>query len=820
MEYYVTKPADYWIASNAITITLNALGDANRIQGIVASGAVIMCLVKEVTEGDGLGYGADHNPKRWPLSLSPTYFNSNTEKYVYVAIPRSTSIGTQAVVVFPSQQLDIYGQSIVPDGSPEGTEPEQIGSPDYFYVYLQAIISATDGTTPRTWTHAVEPGELDTAEGIDNKINSGEWYDYNSVLQLVTFLKEIVMGDNSKFRNLKALVAAIEQKLTLGTGATQGELTGVATENNYSRIPENSQSHVVTPSYLDEFGNTRYLSKVHDDTAAGIITFLQGLKLGDGTHGISGSGNATLLDIIFERVLKSKDARKGFLDGKGIYMDALKGLIEADGINVRGFMRIMELIINRLQLMESDYSFTEGDTTERVDFSDNGQRMVLTMHKEHDNDHTPFYPGDILYAKINDLLDHGTYYTSYVKVVSYDIAENTIKVVPYNGCLANGDPIVPSGKNFTFIGTEITNGSHDYTAALLADYTAHPDGYEKIINLTRMGNVANGLENGDDPTSYSDSVLQSQKGRQQAWVLSTTDKRLSFFWRVDEPIIKDENYALCLGILPDLANLPHDAQGNPIWQVDMPSLYVNTVFYDYQHNANYPAKVIKEDRGQWVAPDSTVPQPTCDYNGTQIYDPYHYRTFTNATWRQYRDSDAFASLTDEQLRQKMMLEFKVDLEISRVWNGNKLWECLVDGTTEEPEFGCNDWQVVSGDTLFKADFEEDYQLYDPDNFKGSLTVHVMWGAENLTGKLLQQDIVWTRYTEDQSGNPRTASDAIWNAQHAYNVWSTGRETLTLRQSDLNSESEFPSLVRFRCEVTLRDGANNEVYNDIVEIEYD
>ena len=48
MEYYVTKPADYWIANNAVNITLNALGEKNRIQGSVASGAVIMCFVDSI----------------------------------------------------------------------------------------------------------------------------------------------------------------------------------------------------------------------------------------------------------------------------------------------------------------------------------------------------------------------------------------------------------------------------------------------------------------------------------------------------------------------------------------------------------------------------------------------------------------------------------------------------------------------------------------------------------------------------------------------------------------------------------------------------
>lgn len=231
MPQYVTTSADYWIASTAITITLNALGEPNRTQGSVVSGAVIMLLREDITaggdNGDGLGYGANHEPKRWPLSLSPTYFNSDTAKYVYVAVPRSSTVGTQAVVVFPSEQLDIYGRSMTtPADSQSTAKPgdddfvgRQVGSTDYFYVWLQAIISEVktleSGQRGREWVGGKKPesGKLSTSQGMKDKMNEGEWYSWSSVTQVVTFLKEIVMDAGSKFRNLKAVVATIEQEL-------------------------------------------------------------------------------------------------------------------------------------------------------------------------------------------------------------------------------------------------------------------------------------------------------------------------------------------------------------------------------------------------------------------------------------------------------------------------------------------------------------------------------------------------------------------------------------------------------------------------------
>lgn len=790
MEYYVTKPADYWIASNAVNITLNALGDKNRIQCSVASGAVIMCFLEDVKpasqggdpeNGDGLYYGANHEPKRWPLTISPTYFNTDSHKYVYVAIPRSESVGTQAVIVFPSKELDIYGRARLLQGDTESYE--QIGSTDYFYIYLNGIISAPaynagTGKEERGWELRITDwGKLETAQGREERQNNSDWYSYSQINQVVTFLKEIAMKEGSSFRNL-----ILNHK----------NLTDVATSEELS--PIDSDTMVATPGYVEKF----YLSKIHDDIAKGRITFEKGLEFLTTLISVDAEGNK---------------AREGFLDGLGIFMDANRGLIEADGMNIRGFMRVMELIINRLQLMESDYSFTEGDTTERVDFSNDGQRMVLTMHKEHDNDHTPFYPGDILYAKVNDLLDHGTYYTCWVRVISVDQANNTIKVAPYPALKQSGALYVPGGSNFTFLGTQIDDA--DFTEELQHDYALYPDGYEKIVNLTRHGNVADGLLDGDDPSSYSDSVKQSQLGRQQAWVLSTTDKRLSFFWNVDEPIVRDENYALCLGILPDLANLPSTRDKS------MPSLYVNTIFYDHQHAANYPAKVVKEDRGVWVLPDSSIPQPAADYDGQQIFEPYHFRTFTNVTWRTYRDNPQYASLTDEQLRQKMMQEYKVDLEISRAWNRGALWECLVDGTVQEPTFGCTDWMMISGGT-FSLGFFSDEE--DPVPIIG-LSVRPGYVDETVVPYLLfgQEDISYmvTSWRWERESNKPDLDEAWNNSARVIPDDPTSPKKSETRKLHITVD-DLPDgwyvnggRVGFKCSaVFMSDGEDTEIINRI------
>lgn len=257
---YITQPKDYWLAPNAINITLNALDNPNRIQASVASGAVVSCYIEGI---EGLGLDNGRNPKRWPLTISPTYFNSNTEKYIYVAIPRSEDVGTQAVVVFPSEKLDIYGKNV---------EGDQVGSLEHYYVWLQGILSASgeSGDVDRVWTAEMDFGKLGTYEDIIDMTET-DWYSYSKVLGVVTFLKSIVMKAGETFHNL-----------ILGNK----ELTGVATAATSDDYID-SETLVATPSYI----HTHYLSKKHEDTAEEQIGFLKGLWFGvKGLYEITAEG--------------------------------------------------------------------------------------------------------------------------------------------------------------------------------------------------------------------------------------------------------------------------------------------------------------------------------------------------------------------------------------------------------------------------------------------------------------------------------------------------------------------------------------------------
>lgn len=311
------KNTNYWISSSALYIQLNAMGEPDYIQSSVVSGASILCYMNNVP---GLGYDAGHNYQRWTLASYPSIFPDSGKKYIYVAIPRvRTGDNDIATVVFPSQRIDLYGKAIIEqtkeDGSKELVSGDQIGNENFYYIYLQGIISEvktdTDNTRKREWEQHVDYGSLATDEALASG-GEGSWWQLNTVSDTITFLKTILKAN---FEELTAKDAKIIKLILNGK-----ELTGVADNTTL----ETSNTTVVTPQYLGQFGVKHFLAKDKDDTAHGTITFekvqkfLQGLNIGDGNnYSIDGSGNAILSSVLVN-LLKSLDFNESEQSGFAI----------------------------------------------------------------------------------------------------------------------------------------------------------------------------------------------------------------------------------------------------------------------------------------------------------------------------------------------------------------------------------------------------------------------------------------------------------------------------------------------------------------------
>lgn len=96
----------------------------------------------------------------------------------------------------------------------------------------------------------------------------------------VTLRDETEPGTIQKVQNK---VDSIEQKLESG-GYSQGGTAG----GNASQ----------TRNLVELYGSELFLSKTGADTASGLITFLKGMALGDGTYGIDETGAARLLSLL------------------------------------------------------------------------------------------------------------------------------------------------------------------------------------------------------------------------------------------------------------------------------------------------------------------------------------------------------------------------------------------------------------------------------------------------------------------------------------------------------------------------------------------
>ena len=319
---------DYWISSTALHIELNALGYPDYVQASCVSGAQILVYVKDI-----IGYDAGHNYRRWPLQASPTVFNSHTEKYVYAAIPRSLSSAASAWIVFPSEQIDIYGKN---------ANAEQIGDEKYYYIFLQGKITSSgdNGTIARDWDTRCFWGYLSSDEAISAIGTESEWYHYSQTDSIVTFLKKLTMKPGTWFRELFAKAVTI---VTGGSIAFEGKAGAISGITN-TKTPLDSETDIVTPKYLDD----NALSSVHDDEAKGVISFLSGIKFisNNKIHKITPDGIATLKEIVsaaFRSGALGSGFKLGDYDGGG------DSYLEVDRLLVRKAAEFVRLVIRELQ---------------------------------------------------------------------------------------------------------------------------------------------------------------------------------------------------------------------------------------------------------------------------------------------------------------------------------------------------------------------------------------------------------------------------------------------------------------------------------------
>lgn len=406
------------------------------------------------------------------------------------------------------------------------------------------------------------------------------------------------------------------------------------------------------------------------------------------------------------------EAIDSLIAGKGIIADT-NGRIQADRMELRSSLTVLELIFNRLSAIESDYSFSESGTIESVELLEDGTYR-LPLRKRWDNDFTALAENDIIYGIVNDLASgSGVYYTSWLRVLHVDTSANAITAVLYP------DSEVPGGKNYP---------------------------PEPLMIITRRGNPVN-------------------EDRQAYWYLSTREKCICMLDGVTKPILEENNYAIIIGRLKQLSlfdNLPINYRHSYV--------YCRGIAFQERLQIQYPGIPVLSlvDRGDWSAEVAASDNP-------------------------YSVSSTSADT---------------------VWHYGCRWQCLINGTLDEPRFGSTGWAMKEGNPNFSIDISSanDWRIdLDKMDENGNLvddldtlTITGMLYNRDVTEYILDADVEWTR----DSGN--VTEDNAWAVKHA----DTGK-VLVLRRDDLGANFVQVGSCKFKATVLLRDGKN--VYPDEIEV---
>ena len=519
----VRESSRHFIAPGQLLLSENALGNPDLIQVSVGP----LCSVTIVDEKNF----PLTELEQWPvfrLTASDIKLNAGPGLYyIYIVVPvPGQSQSSFALLGYSTVQVDVKGLS--PDGS-------QVGMPGYRY-YPAGTVSA-QGSNPdvaggkgrtiqidlgRTPPEVSLPGDLNDYDKIFqiDKVdpsNSGSW--------LLTILSEV--------KSMVARSITVTRELVFGTGDSARPVTGVASGEDTGKPDKVSNTVLATTAWVkSEFLelDDRFLRKDSPDTTHFLLSLF---------------GGAT-----FAENVSSRGAVDSMVAGKGSILTE-DGRIQTDRLEVRQSMKVMELIINRLQGTEHDYVFSPTRKVVKAEqIAESTYRLVLEP-LVNDAELIPFHEGNILYSIVNDLLTGGSnYYTSYSRVLSVNQNEYSITVVLYP------DAEVPGGKN-------------------------HPpvEGY----NISRRGDVHLPSDGQSNPDS-------------QSWYLSSSEGRLMFLQNVIKPVLDDYNYALSVGKIPRIKaveeiGLPEDAVGV------MAETIVAQNIYHYDYNGDIVPNIV--DRGQW-----------------------------------------------------------------------------------------------------------------------------------------------------------------------------------------------------------------------------
>ncbi len=266
---------------------------------------------------------------------------------------------------------------------------------------------------------------------------------------------------------------------------------------------------------------------------------------------------------------------------------------------------------------------------------------------------------------------------------------------------------------------------------------------------------------------------QTDTTRQGCIYLSSTEGRIVHLSGVTKPIVEKENYGASFGTLPEFVKSLTTQDGSPLPLRDnLDYAYIGGLIVQDIIRIDFNGKPISSyiDRREW--------QPNIDY----------YCEAQNPSTGIYETSD--------------------------VWYKGCKYRCCKNLTKTAPAWNNTDWMMVEGNPDFTVDFENTDYLFDPDKFAVTLRIIAKLYNIDVTADILDVDVTWTRYSEDEDGNERVASDNAWALKRA----GAGK-VLDLTAADIDFNGYIPRVVRFTATVVLRDGMGKETAAEKVSFEF-
>lgn len=355
-----------------------------------------------------------------------------------------------------------------------------------------------------------------------------------------------------------ALSQTALQKMTDSISDARNYASGIAAGMNLPDLIRTGDRTRPTDNNIFSALRSRaeFMLRTAAEKVAHVWSFLKGIRIGEYVQGASGA---------------AVDAA-----GNG----------EVESLTVRSWMKVYELIYNRLNSVEGNTAFADSGTIESIEYTtaeDGGKLCTATMRRRWEGDFTAFQKGDIVYGYVNRLDDSGSYYKAWAWVDSVDRAANTLTLKRY------ADADVPGGANFQM---------------------------EPGMLIARWGNnVAATRENYADPELKGAVIEADGNGgwrnvRQDLFYISCNDGNIVQYMGVDSPIIRSGNLGTVLGRIPEGLL---DPETEKLLNPHQPYLYARGVVVQDLIRIDYNGNEVSTPnfRGEWDA--LTAADPDCYY---------------------------------------------------------------------------------------------------------------------------------------------------------------------------------------------------------------